>query len=149
MSTRRVALSLAALTALATMPVLAGTLLLAAAVMHVWLLPGRMAAVAAAENRLAKLDRDLHRRGQASQPPTESPTAARERLLGRFQSNALPSCPLMLDPLRARSHHAMQCLHRRNAFDAEFRRLLNDPIHLFPFEEGLRENDGGRGSRGR
>lgn len=68
------------------LPVLAGTLLLAAAVMHVWLLPGRMAAVEAAESRLAKLDRDLHRRGQASQPPGESPTAARERLLGRFQS---------------------------------------------------------------
>ena len=51
----------------------------------------------------------------------------------------------MIEAIGTRLDDAVGRHHRRDPIDTQFRSLLDDPIHLFPFEEGLSQDDRGTG----
>lgn len=69
---------------LAALPLLALLLVLAAALVHLVVLPGREAAIEAAENRLSSLERSTRRAAIERQSERVTPDETRQRLLDRF-----------------------------------------------------------------
>jgi hypothetical protein len=53
----------------------------------------------------------------------------------------------MIEAIGTRLDDTVSRHHRRDSIDTQFRSLLDDPIHLFPFEEGLSQDDRGTGLR--
>ena len=61
-------------------------------------------------------------------------------LLCRLKRDFLPSCSLVLYAIRLDFHDAVRGMDRNNAVYPQFRRFLNDPVHLFSLEKCLRKN---------
>jgi hypothetical protein len=71
---------------LAVLPLIAFLLVVAAALIHVVVLPGREAAIEEGERRLASLERSARRATMESQTERVTPEDTRQRLLDRFPS---------------------------------------------------------------
>lgn len=73
---------------LPVLPLIAFLLVVAAAVTHVFLLPGREAAIEESERRLVSLERSTRRAAMERQIERVTPEDTRQHLLGRFPTDA-------------------------------------------------------------
>jgi hypothetical protein len=73
---------------LPVLPLIAFLLVVAAAVTHLFLLPGREAAIEEAEHRLVNLERNARRAALERQTERVTPEDTRQRLLDRFPTEA-------------------------------------------------------------